>query len=207
MRPSLPRASGRWPACSHASSGTQATERSLVMKGSPVRVRASALAKRPVLFSLFVAAGAVPVSATEAVGQSPAGRIPACGPARLDLFVATDRRRYTRGEPIPITVGLRSRTRAACLVRTGACLPQIVVSSASGRAVWNRAQTRVICGYGVWRELGRGRMLRKTVTWDGRRCVRRDPQGCPLDLPPPGRYSVNASWETARVVRTTVVLR
>jgi hypothetical protein len=123
------------------------------------------------------------------------------------LAAVTNRTVYSRGRPVAITVTARNRGRSPCELATGSCVPQVVITSAAGAEVWNRAAVQVVCVYGKPRRLAPGAAATRTVTWNGRRCAARDPASCPLRPVSPGRYRVSAGWETTRHASTFFVER
>lgn len=128
----------------------------------------------------------------------------ACSSSALTVIVRASRASYSPGEHVVLTVLARNDSSAPCSVRTGNCIPQVVISDGSGVTVWNRATTQVVCMFGTALVLARARTATQVVTWDGRRCAGRSPTDCPGTRALPGKYGVSARWETVREASTSL---
>jgi hypothetical protein len=161
------------------------------------RTPAVLVALAALVFLPSVATTARPGEAAAASRPHRASDAP-CGAAGLRVRVATARRTYRAGEPVPFRVTVRNETGSSCSVPTGTCLPQVVISGKGGLVVWNRAQVQVVCAVGRWRVLLLGKTTARVVSWDGEYCAGRTPASCPGGPAPPGSYTATAGWSSLR---------
>jgi hypothetical protein len=90
---------------------------------------------------------------------------------------------------------LRNESDRPCSVRTGTCVPQVVITGRAGTVVWNRAVTQVMCTFGQPQLVPARRSVRAAIVWDGRRCAGRTPIDCPGTPVPGGTYRVSVHWQ------------
>jgi hypothetical protein len=102
-----------------------------------------------------------------------------------------------------LRITVRNDSQRACSVPTGTCLPQVIITTASGSVVWNRATTSTTCMFTAPISLGPGHAARATVAWSPRRCAASTPDECPNTSLLSGGYRVDVHW----VAAATITLR
>lgn len=129
-----------------------------------------------------------------------------CIRTQLALRVLLTRRSYHSGRAVEMAIHLRNGGVRSCGLAVGSCLPQVVITSAAGVVVWNRAATQVSCSASLGYRLAAGATLMRSVRWSGRVCAGREPRSCPGWVAKTGRYRVRVTWSPARSVTATFVI-
>ena len=121
-----------------------------------------------------------------------------CAQNELAVTASTDRASYADRQPVEISVRIRNTGTSSCTIRTGSCVPQVVITDREGSTVWDRAGTQVVCTYSGAVVLTPNGTETQGVTWDGSHCSGRDPRRCPGGRVAKGSYEALVTWDGAK---------
>jgi hypothetical protein len=148
---------------------------------------------------------ALPMVSGESSPQNLASGVGLCSLADIDITLVSDRAEYRVGEPVSLTATATNSGNSLCNLPTGNCLPQIQIADSTGRVVWDRAATAVVCTFRTPVALAPGSTTVQSVVWDGTVCAGRTPESCPGQPVSAGTYQSVAEWDGASGTTSIIV--